>query len=85
MTLLSLVSHPSRRVISGSRYRGASKIAGFARKGLSNAIDHVFSTQQLHRVMANYRPDNLRSARLLERLGFENEGLARAYLKIDGA
>ncbi|WP_429408378.1 GNAT family N-acetyltransferase [Paraburkholderia sp. MM5482-R1] len=58
---------------------------GFAREGLSNAIDHVFSTLQLHRVMANYRPDNLRSARLLERLGFENEGLARAYLKIDGA
>ncbi|MGF6700538.1 RimJ/RimL family protein N-acetyltransferase [Paraburkholderia sp. MM5496-R1] len=52
---------------------------------MSNAIDHVFSTLQLHRVMANYRPDNLRSARLLERLGFENEGLARAYPKIDGA
>ncbi|MGF6790205.1 RimJ/RimL family protein N-acetyltransferase [Paraburkholderia sp. 35.1] len=52
---------------------------------MSNAIDHVFSTLQLHRVTANYRPDNLRSARLLERLGFENEGLARAYPKIDGA
>jgi [ribosomal protein S5]-alanine N-acetyltransferase len=27
-------------------------------------------------------PANTRSARLLERLGFEREGMARAYLKI---
>jgi ribosomal-protein-alanine N-acetyltransferase len=35
--------------------------------------------------MANYRPENERSARVLERLGFEREGLAREYLFIDGA
>jgi ribosomal-protein-alanine N-acetyltransferase len=39
---------------------------------------------RLHRVMASYRPDNARSGRLLENLGFEREGLAKAYLKIDG-
>jgi ribosomal-protein-alanine N-acetyltransferase len=35
--------------------------------------------------MANYRPENLRSARLLARLGFIQEGYARDYLFIDGA
>jgi ribosomal-protein-alanine N-acetyltransferase len=35
--------------------------------------------------MANYRPQNERSARLLERLGFTREGLAKDYLFIDGA
>jgi ribosomal-protein-alanine N-acetyltransferase len=30
-------------------------------------------------------PENERSARLLERLGFERIGLARRYLFIDGA
>jgi ribosomal-protein-alanine N-acetyltransferase len=34
--------------------------------------------------MASYRPENERSGRLLARLGFECEGLAKAYLKIDG-
>jgi [ribosomal protein S5]-alanine N-acetyltransferase len=39
----------------------------------------------LHRVQANVRPENTRSLILLERLGFEREGLAREYLFIDGA
>jgi ribosomal-protein-alanine N-acetyltransferase len=34
--------------------------------------------------MANYMPRNDRSGRLLERLGFEKEGIAKRYLKIDG-
>lgn len=45
----------------------------------------VFETLRLHRIMANYRPENARSGRLLERLGFAREGLARDYLFIDGA
>lgn len=39
----------------------------------------------LHRLQANVRPENRRSAALLQRLGFEEEGLAREYLYIDGA
>jgi ribosomal-protein-alanine N-acetyltransferase len=35
--------------------------------------------------MANYRPENTRSAGLPQRPGFEHEGRARAYLKIDGS
>jgi ribosomal-protein-alanine N-acetyltransferase len=45
----------------------------------------MFGTMRLHRIMANYRPENERSARVLERLGFVREGLARDYLFIDGA
>jgi len=45
----------------------------------------VFDTLRLHRIMANYRPENARSAQLLARLGFVREGLARNYLFIDGA
>jgi [ribosomal protein S5]-alanine N-acetyltransferase len=45
----------------------------------------VFDSMRLHRIMANYRPENERSARLLERLGFVREGLAKDYLFIDGA
>ena len=58
---------------------------GLMQAALRCAIDFVFSEFCLHRVMANYRPENERSHRLLQRLGFEQEGLARAYLKIDGS
>ncbi|MEM7018532.1 MAG: ribosomal protein S5-alanine N-acetyltransferase [Pseudomonadota bacterium] len=51
---------------------------------VSAGIDHVFSEIGLHRVMANYMPHNARSGALLERLGFEREGLAKSYLRIAG-
>ena len=57
---------------------------GLMREGLQAAIAYVFDELGLHRVMANYRPENERSQRLLQSLGFEREGLARAYLHIDG-
>jgi ribosomal-protein-alanine N-acetyltransferase len=45
----------------------------------------AFGELRLHRIMANHRPENERSARVLARLGFERDGLARDYLFIDGA
>ncbi|AOJ13593.1 GNAT family N-acetyltransferase [Burkholderia vietnamiensis] len=57
---------------------------GLMRECLSTAIQYVFAELGLHRVMANYRPENKRSAQLLNKLGFEQEGIARAYLKING-
>lgn len=45
----------------------------------------MFEVVRLHRVMANFRPENARSRALLERLGFVEEGFARDYLYIDGA
>lgn len=45
----------------------------------------AFDTLRLHRIMANHRPENERSARLLERLGFVREGMAKDYLFINGA
>lgn len=57
---------------------------GLMHEALQAALAFVFADLGLHRVMANYRPENARSERLLARLGFEREGLARAYLHIDG-
>jgi len=48
------------------------------------AVSHVFATYDLHRIMANHMVGNERSARLLARLGFAREGVARSYLKING-
>lgn len=34
--------------------------------------------------MANYIPSNIRSENVLQKLGFEKEGYAKKYLKING-
>jgi len=57
---------------------------GLMTEALRTAIAYVFEDLQLHRIMANYLPENERSARVLARLGFEREGFARSYLKING-
>ena len=44
----------------------------------------MYKRQALHRVEAACLPSNEPSRRLLERVGFQHEGLARAYLKING-
>lgn len=48
-------------------------------------IDHCFQTLDLHRLEINIRPENAASLRVVEKLGFRDEGLRRAYLHINGA
>jgi len=43
-------------------------------------LTHCFTTLNTHRVEAEIEPDNLRSARLAQRLGFQREGLLRDRL-----
>jgi ribosomal-protein-alanine N-acetyltransferase len=46
--------------------------------------DHCFWTADLHRVEVNIRPENTASRRVVEKLGFREEGLRERYLHIDG-
>ena len=60
------------------------------RQGLmSDAIEallpFVFDKIALHRLEAACLPNNVASEGLLRKLGFRQEGYARAYLRIDGA
>ena len=47
-------------------------------------LDFAFRHLGLHRVEASCLPHNQASIRLLQKCGFEREGLARGYLKIAG-
>lgn len=58
---------------------------GLMLEALEAVLADAFGRLRLHRVQANVRPENLRSLGLLQRLGFEREGLSREYLFIDGA
>ena len=58
---------------------------GVASLAVALVCDHAFGPVGLHRVQADIRPENRPSRRLVERLGFRQEGLFRDYLDIDGA
>ena len=59
---------------------------GLMTEAITAGLEEMFSPRvNLHRVQAAYRPENVRSGRVLERLGFRREGLAPDYLYIDGA
>ena len=59
---------------------------GLIHESLLAIINHAFSPEfNLHRIQANVRPENVRSLGVIQRLGFEQEGMAREYLFIDGA
>ena len=51
---------------------------------LAVACDHAFIELGLHRVEVNIRPENTASLRVIEKLGFRDEGLRLRYLHIDG-
>jgi [ribosomal protein S5]-alanine N-acetyltransferase len=63
----------------------AAQGQGLMFEALDAGIEYMFGEQALHRIAANYLPHNVRSARLLTRLGFRIEGYAENYLFIDGA
>jgi [ribosomal protein S5]-alanine N-acetyltransferase len=52
---------------------------------LAMAMDHCFFVVGLHRIEATIRPENQASRRVVEKLGFREEGLRRRSLHIDGA
>lgn len=52
---------------------------------LAIAVDHCFFVAGLHRIEANIRPENAASRRVVEKLGFREEGIRRRHLHIDGA
>jgi len=57
---------------------------GHMTRGVKAVIWFVFDVLRLHRLEAACLPGNKPSAALLTKIGFQYEGLARRYLKING-
>lgn len=64
----------------GRRHAGL----GLATRGLGMLCDYAFAAAGLHRVEVNIRPENAASLRVVEHLGFRDEGLRERYLHING-
>ncbi|WP_285240680.1 GNAT family protein [Pseudarthrobacter sp. MEB009] len=57
---------------------------GIAPTAVALATDHCFRTLGLHRMEINIRPENGPSLRVVEKLGFRDEGYRPRYLHING-
>lgn len=57
---------------------------GYMTQALQAVLSYVFQELNMHRVMANYIPQNQRSGIVLKKLGFVFEGYAKDYLLING-
>lgn len=64
----------------GERYAGQ----GLMLDAVLQVARFGFDTLRLHRIEAACIPDNKRSMRVLEKAGFQREGLLRSYLRING-
>jgi ribosomal-protein-alanine N-acetyltransferase len=64
----------------GERFAGK----GLMLEALRLVVGHCFTTLRLHRLEAACIPQNERSMRVLEKAGFQREGLLHGYLKING-
>ena len=64
---------------------GALAGRGIAPTALALVTDHCLREVGLHRVEVNIRPENAASLRVVDKLGFRDEGVRRRYLHIDGA
>lgn len=84
VNITSVTQSPRHSATLGYSLGRAHEGQGLMREALTAIIPFAYTRFHLHRIEANYMPRNERSGRTLAALGFEKEGLARAYLLING-
>ena len=89
----TLIGHISlyaiKRVPYSSAFIGYSMDQSYTGRGIASEavqlmLQLAFQTLQLHRVEAYIAPDNIASIRVIEKNGFQREGLLRKLLYING-
>jgi ribosomal-protein-alanine N-acetyltransferase len=85
LTVGSIVWGSSRSAQVGYWIDEAYAGHGVIPTALAMAIDHCFGVVGLHRIEASIRPENHASRRVVEKLGFREEGLRQRQLHINGA
>jgi [ribosomal protein S5]-alanine N-acetyltransferase len=57
---------------------------GYATEAVKLVVEYAFTTLKLHRIEAGVMPHNIGSIRVLEKAGFEKEGISKSNVKING-
>ena len=84
VTLDNIRRGPSQSGTVGYWISEAQARNGYMREALTAVLAFAFNTLGLGRVEAGCLPENQASRRVLERSGFKYEGVAQAYLQING-
>nr|WP_281170156.1 GNAT family N-acetyltransferase [Paenibacillus pinihumi] len=84
IALSNIVRGPFQSCYLGYRLDQGEVNQGFMTESLARVIRYAFDELRLHRIEANIMPRNSASLKMVEKLGFSSEGLARKYLKING-
>ncbi|WP_137169491.1 GNAT family N-acetyltransferase [Marinomonas sp. FW-1] len=68
----------------GYSIRESEQGKGIMHEALTAGLEYLSKELHIDRIQASYMPRNVRSAAVLKKLGFDKEGVARDYLKING-
>lgn len=84
MTISSIIWGSARMASAGYWVDLDVAGRGVTPTALALAVDHCFFTVGLHRIEVNIRPENHASLRVVQKLGFREEGVRARFLHIDG-
>ncbi len=84
LTLSNVRRHPADAGTLGYWVGAPYARQGYMTEALAALREHAFWNLDITRLEAACLPDNVASRRLLERCGFRYEGMAEAYLQING-
>lgn len=84
LTLSNIRRQPAQAGTLGYWIGEAFARKGYMSEALSAVRDHAFGALDLSRLEAACLPENAASRKLLERCQFKYEGVAQAYLQING-
>ena len=68
----------------GYKFHQSFHHMGYGFEAVLHSCDIIFSDFNIHRIEAHTMPSNIPSIKLLEKVGFQYEGLLRDYAKIQG-
>lgn len=80
----NVLNFPFSSACLGYKFAEKYQHKGYATEAICCALYAVFRDAKLNRVEAYVMPHNVESIRLLERIGFENEGLSKKCINIQG-
>ncbi len=84
ITLDHIKCGPAQSATTGYWVGAPHARQGYMREAIAALVHHAFTTLDLSRIEAGCLPENTPSRRLLESCGYKYEGVAQAYLQING-
>lgn len=84
VTLSNIIKGPFQSCNIGYKLDESELNKGYITEAIKKVIEIAFNDLELHRIEANIMPRNISSIKVVEKLGFNYEGLGIEYLRING-